>query len=118
MDYEKLFSEEDIPEAKKRFARITNLLDWVSRYLKTSDLTLARDHLSEAFVEINNLVDLNKEKQGKEQLIRLADELSELGIDPLKVLGDKYAMDKTDLFYQICFIATLVFLQIAIRLSV
>lgn len=91
MNFEKLFLGEDIPTAKLRLRKLEDKLKWVHRLIETNDLVQARFCLNQALIEINNLVDLSKEKQGKEQLIRLANELTEIGIDPLEVLGDKHA---------------------------
>ncbi|KNE19073.1 MULTISPECIES: hypothetical protein [Virgibacillus] len=91
MDFEKYFLAEDIADAKQEYVALTEMLHRVDNGLWRGDLKWMEENLCGALKRVRNMIDLSKEKQGKEQLIRLADELSELGIDPLKVLGDKNA---------------------------
>lgn len=95
MIFEKLFLGEDIPTAKLRLRKLEDKLKWVNRLIETNDLVQARFCLNQALIEINNLVDLSKEKQGKEQLKRLADELAEIGIDPIEVLREKHGTEQS-----------------------
>lgn len=91
MEFEKYFLVEDIADARKNYVALSELIARVNNGFRSSDLKWMEENLYDALAVVRNMIDLSKEKQGKEQLIRLADELSELGIDPLKVLGDKYA---------------------------
>lgn len=90
MNFEKLFLKEDFVIAKRMLKKIGDKLACVPLLIEDNDLEQARSCLNHALIEVDNLVELKKEKRCKEQLERIAEELTGIGIDPIEVLRTKY----------------------------